>query len=409
MLTSRNRSSVSRYVSVALVSLALLAAGAAGAAGATTSGIPAQVAVRVVGPPPGYATLLPLTRVTTTSSPLVKDGGSCSGTSAAGALELATQGNWEGHWNASFGDYEVISIAGLAYPFQESNASFYWSFWLNGTEASTGVCGAQLSAGAQVLFLPGCFGPECPAAPDVLNVSAPEVAEVGAPVGVQVSSQPSPGGAVTPASGASLSSTGASATADSSGHATLTFSRAGIYAVKVDGASSATPSVPGEASICVHAGNDGNCGTSAPAGSTPTATPGSGAGGFTNASPYKGPFALVASASGLIDGHVYGHRRSPRVLAGTILGHSAVGGVSLELRRSHSGHCSAYDGVSERFRAARCGTGSLFAVSSTAAFSYLLPAALAPGRYVLDINASDAAGNHTTLARGSSRIVFYVR
>ena len=35
--------------------------------------------------------------------------------------------------------------------------------------------------------------------------------------------------------------------------------------------------------------------------------------------------------------------------------------------------------------------------------------ALAPGRYVLDIEATDVAGNHTSLARGTSRIVFYVR
>ena len=35
-------------------------------------------------------------------------------------------------------------------------------------------------------------------------------------------------------------------------------------------------------------------------------------------------------------------------------------------------------------------------------------APLPPGRYVLNLAASDAAGNQTTLARGSSRIVFYV-
>ncbi len=58
---------------------------------------------------------------------------------------------------------------------------------------------------------------------------------------------------------------------------------------------------------------------------------------------------------------------------------------------------------------ARCGTGKPFQVSTNGLFSYLLPSALAPGRYVLDIQATDAAGNRTTLARGTSRIVFYVR
>jgi hypothetical protein len=38
-----------------------------------------------------------------------------------------------------------------------------------------------------------------------------------------------------------------------------------------------------------------------------------------------------------------------------------------------------------------------------------MPFALGRGEYVLDIEATDAAGNHTTLARGTSRIRFYVR
>ena len=53
--------------------------------------------------------------------------------------------------------------------------------------------------------------------------------------------------------------------------------------------------------------------------------------------------------------------------------------------------------------------GSFFKVASTPSFSYLLPGALERGRYVLDIEATDVAGNRTSLARGSSRVVFYVR
>jgi hypothetical protein len=109
------------------------------------------------------------------------------------------------------------------------------------------------------------------------------------------------------------------------------------------------------------------------------------------------------------DGHSYPRGRAPKVLSGTIATHASVVSVSLKLRRSHGGRCFAYDGVAERFKRARCGTGSFFAVGSAPSFSYLLPAALAPGRYVLDVQATDAAGNRTTLARGSSRIVFYVR
>jgi hypothetical protein len=92
-----------------------------------------------------------------------------------------------------------------------------------------------------------------------------------------------------------------------------------------------------------------------------------------------------------------------------VSGHSAVVSVSLELRREYRGRCSAYDGTRERFVHARCGHGRFFKVASGGSYSYLLPAALAPGRYVLDVLATDAAGNRTAPARGSSRIVFYVR
>jgi hypothetical protein len=117
----------------------------------------------------------------------------------------------------------------------------------------------------------------------------------------------------------------------------------------------------------------------------------------------------VAKATSVIDGHLYRRGRAPRVLAGTVTAHTAVSSVSLELRRRFRGHCSAYDGVIEQFVAARCGRGRFFKVSTSSSFSYLLPAALAPGRYVLDIEATDVAGNRTSLARGTSRIVFYVR
>jgi len=130
--------------------------------------------------------------------------------------------------------------------------------------------------------------------------------------------------------------------------------------------------------------------------------------GYSSSS-YKGPYAVVAKLAGLIDGHTYPRGRAPRVLSGKVLAHTGVASVSLRLRRSYRGHCYAYNGASGRFGPARCGAGGFFKVGTQASFSYLLPEALAPGRYVLDVQATDAAGNRTTLARGTSRIVFYVR
>jgi hypothetical protein len=117
----------------------------------------------------------------------------------------------------------------------------------------------------------------------------------------------------------------------------------------------------------------------------------------------------VARATNLIEGHVYRRKNAPRLLAGTVQAHTTVASVSLKLRREYKDRCYAYNGTREEFGHARCGAGSYFKVSTEPNFSYLMPSALAPGRYVLDIEATDTAGNRTSLARGGSRTVFYVR
>ena len=147
------------------------------------------------------------------------------------------------------------------------------------------------NAANQVLFFPGCFGSECPAAPNVLAVETPTVAAVGSSVTVKVLSYPGAGGEPIPAPGATVSSEGIIQTTNASGLATLNFSHAGRYTLYVTGAGGGPPSVPGEAIVCVHADNDGTCGTAGPAGSS-----GSGSGGVLgySAASYKGPYAVVA-------------------------------------------------------------------------------------------------------------------
>jgi hypothetical protein len=392
-----------------LIMLALVALTSPAAAETSTApAAPAEVTVRVFGTAPTFPTLIGLTAVTTTINPVVKDGGSCSGTSAAGALELATKGNWEGHWNGSFGDYELISIDGQSYPFEPgSSKNYFWDFWLNGEESTKGICGAQVHPGNQLLFFPGCFGSECPPAPNVLGVEVPTVAEAGALVPVTVVSHPSTGGAPVPAAGASVGSDGTSGTTDAAGHVALTFTRAGSYILHATTAAGGPSSVPGEVSICIHAGNDGTCGTTAPsAGSGAPVAAGSGTLGAKNS---VGPKAIVADLTGLIDGHRYRRGDAPRVLAGKVTASTSVASISLRLRRTYRGRCWAYDGTRERLLRVRCRRGSFFRVAPTGdSFSYLLPSRLPAGRYVVDINATDAAGEQTALVRGTSRIVFYV-
>src|ERR1700691_2811242 len=75
-------------LAVALFSLLLLASSA-------FAGTPSTVTVRVVGLT--GTTLLPQTQVTTSSTPIDPNGNpsdTCTGTSAAGALDDAIHGNW---------------------------------------------------------------------------------------------------------------------------------------------------------------------------------------------------------------------------------------------------------------------------------------------------------------------------
>ncbi len=398
MLSARR---VALALSVACLSLGPFAS-AALAAG------PATVTVRVEG---SAETLLAPTQVTTTTEPVVKDGkaeDSCLGTSALGALQLATGGNWSGPWNGKFTEYEIYSIDGESHEFEPgAPANYYWSFWLDEEESPVGACGAELHPGDRLLFFPACYGAACPPNPTPLGIEAPASANVGEPVVVTVKKYSASGeGADAP--GATVTGADAPATTDASGRAALTFCHPGEATVRV----SAPNSVRTEAAIHVQAGTNGSCGTQTASGSTGSgsSTSEGGVAGFkAAASPYKGPYALVADVTDLTDGQMYKRGRAPRVLSGSIRAHSAVSSVSLELRREYKGRCSAYEGVRERFLHARCGQGSVFKVSSDGAFSYLLPAALAPGRYVLDVYATDVAGNRTALDRGSSRIVFYVR
>ncbi len=357
---------------------------------------PATVTVRVEG---SSATLLGPTQVTTTTVPVVKDGNSahsCPGTNAVGALELATKGNWSGTWESSFSAYTVETILGESHLF---SGPTYWEFWIDNVPASQGVCGQELKTGDTLLFFPGCYGAECPAPSNPLGIEAPGVAAEGSPVQVEVTSYENGSGTPTPAAGATVTYEGTSTTTNSAGVATLTFAHPGSQEVRV----TAPSSIRTETTVCVHDGSDGNCGTTAP-GAT-----GGGAAVTGASAPYKGAFALVADVTTIREGEHFAHGHGPRVLAGELHGHSAVSSVSLELRRSYRGRCSAYDGTRERFVRTPCGTGTPFKAASGASFSYLLPAALGPGRYVLDVSGADVAGNTVALARGTSRVVFYVR
>jgi hypothetical protein len=369
------------------------------------------VDVRVVGE---SSTLLPLTAVTLEAPEPVSG---CPADSATAAINLAVDGNWDhGDAEGSKGDFTKTILGETE---EYSNDAATWAVWIDDKWAG-GICEDLLSQGDEVLLIAD-HEPE-PYEPTVLPLvleEVPATAVAGVPFNVVVKkihtragTFPEIGeGTAEAEAGVTVSVDGASATTAGSGAATLSIPSAGVYTLTASKAGDA-PAAP--VSLCVRASGQSGCGYTAsgtPGSSTSTSTASSTGTGATTvtSAPYKGPYALVAAASTPLNGHVYTRGDAPRVLAGTIVAHSAVTSVSLELRREHDDKCSAYEGARERFLPARCGHGSLFKASNGGIFSYLLPSALAPGRYVLDIQASDVAGNTTTLARGTSRIVFYVR
>lgn len=386
-----------RFALAVLLSLCLIAPVCARAAGT-----PASVTVRAEGV---SETKLPPTQVTTDATPVVKDGNSehsCSGFSAAGALDLATGGEWAGKWFSGLG-YSVETIKGETFLFSQK---YYWSFWLNYKLSTAGICETELSSGDTVLFLPECFSEtarECPETPPApLSVEAPSTANSGEAVDVTVK-QYKADGTSTPAVGVELSDEANRVATDAQGHASLKLVGAGSHVLRVTPAAGSSQ-VRTETTVCVHEGNDGTCGTT-----RPKTGPGPSAGPTGNPAPTPVDKIQVEVAQ-LVFGHVYSRRRAPRVLAGTVLAGSAVRSISISLRRSWHRRCSVFSGERQRFVKARCGHARFFEIPvSGPRFSYLLPSKLPRGRYVYEVKATDAAGRASVPRRGSSRMVFYVR
>jgi len=255
--------------------------------------------------------------------------------------------------------------------------------------------------GDEVLLFPECFSEkgECPATePTPLGIEVPAMANVGEAVNVTVKQYNSKGGA-SPASGASVVGGGAGAITDSQGHATLRFSGDGTYRLDVSGDPSGPPAVRTEATICVHNGNDGTCGTTAP--------------GAPKVEPLvtHPPLADIATAGGVKNGVHYRRGKGPRILRGSVK--VPAGGtlrdVRISLQRRHGRRCQVFSGARAAFVRARCGVARFFSVGASESFSYLLSKALPPGRYTYEVEAVNDAGSKTALVAGVSDVVFYVK
>ena len=119
--------------------------------------------------------------------------------------------------------------------------------------------------------------------------------------------------------------------------------------------------------------------------------------------------APVARISGPLNGRTY--RRGPRLLKGTVGDDpSGVREVKIALRRYVKGRsCQWWSGRRERFVGTHCKKVFFFAIGSSRNWSYLLPRALPPGRYVLDVKAFDGRRNRDEkFVTGKNRSEFKV-
>jgi hypothetical protein len=224
-----------------------------------------------------------------------------------------------------------------------------------------------------------CTNP--PIQPLVLTV--PASASYGVPFTVKVVELASDGTA-TPAAGATVGAGDSTATTGADGTASLTFNAFGpiaVRATKENRARSASETVvmgPGPVCSCA---------------------------------PVP-PQPLSSRITSVREAQSFARRRAPRTLRGTVSAGVGVQRIRLRLTRNDNGRCQTFDGTRERFvRLSRCGAtrGRWFTVGDRAQWSYLLPSRLGRGRWVLDVEVTDKTGARTRLARGTTRVVFFVR
>jgi hypothetical protein len=353
---------------------------------AASAGTPSTVTVRIEGQD---HTLLPTTTVTTSNTPAPVSGGSTSGTSAAAAIDLATQGNWDRQCFTS-------QLMGETHSFANND---YWAFWINNHYSSdTGICDYELGPGDQVLMLVDVSDQNFnPTVTPLALRNVPARVDRGAPFTVSVIHYKTDG-STEPVGGATVAGAGVSATSGADGQTTLTAPSTGTLSLKADKSGFArSPS----ADVCVSNGNDGTCGTAGAAGGSAGTTGAAGTGVAGDAT-YVGP---QVGMRGLQSGEHFRARRGPRTLAGHVdVGSSPLLAIKLRLMRRSGGECAFFSGTDEQWhRTARCGAGFFFKVGQSPDFSYLLPARLPNGSYTLD-----AAASATDHVRQVTRVTFRV-
>jgi hypothetical protein len=357
----------------------------------------------------GQSAIKAPTLVDTAASVSKPGGASCAGAVPATALETAVGGDWDG------AAYAVNRILTEDRPFGPAGS---WSFYINGKYSNDTVCTAPVADGDKVLFYwTNAYADAGYDEPVLLDATAAAVPGQAFAVKASETTTTFDGNGagtstIAPSAGTSVAGGTATVTTAADGSASVTVP-GGPYTLVATKANRAPARVAG----CATNGHDGFCGTtaSATAPTTTTTTPAAPCVTKGDDGLCGSPDKVVANAAitAVAEGRKFAAGKGPRQLAGKVeTDPSGIADVRLRLTRTVGKACSTYDGKTEKFKTIKkCGAthGVWFSVGAKQDFSYLLPSKLGKGRYVLDVQVVDKAGNKTAkLARGTSRVVFTV-
>jgi len=203
-----------------IAALGLAGLGLAATAGAAAVGGSAPaVSVRIEG----AARTLVHARMTQSKAADVTRGGApsgaCPGSSAIGALAVATHGSWVGKWLPKHSGYLITSVDG-----ERSHTKAGWRVFVAGQALKVKAACAPLKPGQRLLFAnvrPGVLP---------LGLTAPATVSAGQTFRVAVV-QYTLSGHARPAAGATVSVNGASGPANGAGLVPLTPNRPGTYTI----------------------------------------------------------------------------------------------------------------------------------------------------------------------------------
>jgi hypothetical protein len=363
-----------------------------------------------------------LERTTVTLDPAQVEGVSdqCPGDTVAGALDKATHGEWDHQPYAH-------TILDETHDFSRDDA---WAAWIENTaKLSDGICAQELQEGDDVTinanFAPESNGYAWVYQPLTLH-DVPQQVEVGQPFVVRAT-EIVPGrdqygfeaprtGTREPAGGVTVAGGEVSGQTGDDGRVELRFDRAGDFTLQASSGAGLDRSIP----VPIKVVEPGTPPPPPPPPAEETPVPPcftSGADGRCDTRDLEAPVALITSIE---EGERFARRSGPRELKGSagVLGADGVQAdgtgilmVKLRLTRRVGGRCSTWSPSRERFVPRDCGAenGFWFKVAERADWDYLLPGRLGRGRYVLDADAIDRAGNRLrTRRRGENRVVFRV-